>query len=178
MKLKMSSLIPIVAISCLSLTLCSCSKKEEPVPPTPGSAEKSANTTAADAEKAVTGAAADAQKAASGAAADAQKQIQATAADAQKEVQKNTADAQKLTEAGAAASQNQAQGLIQKAKQLIADKKYSDALESLKGLSNLKLTSDQQKIVDDLKTQVEKLMASDAASGAAKSVGGLLDEKK
>lgn len=173
----MSSTILLATISCLSFTLCSCKKEEPTPPPMPSSAEKSANTTGADAQKAVAGAAADAQKQIQATAADAQKQVQATTADAQKEVQKNTGDAQKLTEAGAAASQNQAQVLIDKAKQFIADKKYSDALDSLKGLSNLKLTSDQQKIVDDLKTQVEKLMASDTASNAVKSLGGLLEKK-
>jgi hypothetical protein len=165
---NVKGVIVLPVLCCFGLALSSCSKKEESAPPpATGNAETSMNATAADLQKSAGSAAADAQKAASSAAADAQKQVQAA-----------SSDAQKLTEQGAAAVQNQSQGLIDKAKAYIADKKYTEALDSLKNLSNLKLTADQQKVVDDLKAQIEKAMASDAASGATKAVGGLLDGKK
>jgi uncharacterized lipoprotein YehR (DUF1307 family) len=68
----------------------------------------------------------------------------------------------------------QAQSLIEKAKSYIADKKYEDALASLKQLSNMQLTPEQQKTVDGLKTQLQPLMSNTTVSNAVSKLGGLL----
>jgi hypothetical protein len=71
----------------------------------------------------------------------------------------------------AAAAQAQAQSLIDKAQGLVSEKKYSDALNTIKQLSSFKLTADQQKEVDNLKAKIQELMANSSVSNA---VGNLL----
>ena len=71
-----------------------------------------------------------------------------------------------------------AQGMIDKAKSLMADNKYSEAMDLLKKLSSMQLTPEQKKMVDDLTAQVQKAVAGAAASDATKSVGGLLGGNK
>jgi hypothetical protein len=66
----------------------------------------------------------------------------------------------------AVAAPAEAQSLIDKAKDLVSEKNYGEALNTLKQLSTFKLTPDQQKVVDDLKAKVEKLMSNSAVSNA------------
>ncbi len=72
------------------------------------------------------------------------------------------------------AATDQAQGLIDKVKDLIAKKDYTGALNTLKELSSIQLTPDQQQMVDSLKAQVQKAMASGAASDLGNSATGLM----
>ena len=69
---------------------------------------------------------------------------------------------------------DQAQGLIDKVKGLIVEKKYTEALAALQDLSALKLTAEQQAMANELKAQIQKAMSAQATSEATKAAGGLL----
>ncbi|MEI6083489.1 MAG: hypothetical protein WCS70_04230 [Verrucomicrobiota bacterium] len=102
------------------------------------------------------------------AAAEATKAAASSAMDATKSA---AADA---TEAVKPAANTQADGLIAKAQSLMANKSYTEAATVLKDLAALKLTPEQQKIVDGLKAQLQKYMSTDAAAAANKAAGSLL----
>jgi hypothetical protein len=85
------------------------------------------------------------------------------------------------TAAAAAASSaagTQVQALIDKAKGLLSDQKYQDALNTVQQLSNLKLTPEQQTLVDSLKAQIQSAMAKSATSNAASALGNILGGTK
>jgi hypothetical protein len=67
----------------------------------------------------------------------------------------------------------EANRLIDKTKSSIDGKKYEEALNYLKELSNLSLTPEQQQTVDELKTQIQKLASSQVVTNAASAIGNL-----
>ena len=111
-------------------------------------------------------------------AAQTQNPTDQAATEIQKQAEAPKASVQPAVGEAAAGASSQAQSLIDKAKGLIENKQYPEAMNILKELSNTKLTPEQQKLVDDLKVQVEKAMAGAATSEATKSatdaVGGVL----
>lgn len=147
-KLIISSLLMSAAL----VMVAGCSKEEAPAPPSAPEAPKATQSLPSDAAKAV-----DAVKDTANQAAD-QATTQVKAAQDQ--------------------TQDQAQGLIDRAKSLVADQKYQDALASLGQLSNLKLTADQQKLVDDLKAKIQAALAKATATDPASALGGTLGGKK
>ena len=145
--------------ACAALVLAGgCSKEEPPTGETPKATAEPAS--GADAVKAAT-------EAASEAASGAQKAAQAAATQAVVEA----ADA-------AAAATAQTQALIDKAKGLVTDQKYQEALGVVQQLTSLKLTPEQQKLVDGLKAQIQAGLAKATAPDAASAAGNVLGGKK
>ena len=61
---------------------------------------------------------------------------------------------------------------------MVTNEKYKDALTVVQQLSNMKLTDEQQKLVEGLKTQVQTALAKATVSGAASALGNILGGKK
>lgn len=76
-------------------------------------------------------------------------------------VDKSTEQAKPAADQFAGDMTKQAQRVIDKAKALIGDKKYQDAVTLLQQVTASKISPAQRKIIDDLIAQAQKLMASD-----------------
>jgi hypothetical protein len=114
-------------------------------------------------------------------ASGAPKAQEATASEAAPVVDAAKSAAKEVTDQAAAqakAAGEQAQGLIDRAKGYVSEQKYQEALSSLSQLTNIKLTAEQQKLVDGLKAQIQSALAKAAGSDAASALGGAMGGKK
>ncbi|MCC7376564.1 MAG: hypothetical protein IT581_18035 [Verrucomicrobiales bacterium] len=92
--------------------------------------------------------------------------------------QEAVAQVKDATAAAANAAETKFSDLVTQVKKLIADGKGTEAVQTLStGLSNLKLTDSQQKIVDDLKTKAQDVIAKKGVDAAKSAVGNLLKPK-
>ena len=131
-------------------------------------AAKVADVAKAEAAKNAETARAEAEKAADAAKAEATRTAEAAKAQAAKTAETAKVEAAKTAESGIV------QGLIDKAKNLVAENKFSDASGVLQQLSGKSLSADQAKLVDSLKEQIQKALTAKATENAAGSVGNLL----
>lgn len=90
----------------------------------------------------------------------------------------NAADTAK---AQATSTVAKAQSMIDEARKLIANEKINEAVTVLNVIANLKLTPEQQALVDNLKQKAQKFLADAAAKkateGASKAIGDALKPK-
>jgi hypothetical protein len=119
------------------------------------------------------------------AAAEAQKTVEAAEPATQEAQAAAAATAQQTASAASnqavtavAASMTEVQSLIEKAKGLVTDEKYKDALTVVQQLSGLRLTPEQRSLVDGLKAQIQTALAKSTAPDAASALGNVLGGKK
>lgn len=174
-----------------------CGKNETTPPPAPVSstevkppadqaardAKIASDKAAADAKAAADKAAADAKVAADKAAKEAKAEADKAAQEAKAAVEKAAAEAkaavqeaQKSAQAAlqqAQAGTQQVQQLIGQAQQFLNDKNPQGVLDIVQKLANFKLTPEQEKLVESLKTQAQKLLSSEAVNKATQKIGDL-----
>jgi hypothetical protein len=163
-------IVPPVLTLSLSLAIFVGCKKEEPVSPAAKEAP-SAPTEAAPAAKLAL------PSETNSLATEGKTAVEETTTSVKETIQATTEAAKQAvtqlapqSDATAGGLTTQVQGIIKKAQDLVGEKKYQDALSALQQLANLTLTPEQQKVVDDIKAQIQKAVASQTLQDAAKSI--------
>jgi ElaB/YqjD/DUF883 family membrane-anchored ribosome-binding protein len=151
--------MPALTIAALSAGLIGCEKKQSPSPATEGT-NKTAGTVGDTLKDAANTAATEVKKVA--------EEVKTTA-------EKTVTDATKQVENLTSSGTSKAQEYIDKAKAFVNEKKYQDALTSLKELGNLSLSPEQQKVVDDLKKAIQNALGTSTTNGAA-AINSLLSK--
>lgn len=118
--------------------------------------------------KPVNNAVTDATKKTEGVAAEVGKAVEGV----KPAVEQAVTDAKNTATAATAEASAKATSIIDQAKALVGQNKYSEALTSLGGLTGIKLSAEQEKLVTGLKEQITKAMSGNGA----KAAGNLLKQ--
>jgi len=153
--MKTKHLLALLTVAALTVGLIGCEKKSESGIPAPSTT--STNTIGNTLKDAANTAATEVKKVA--------EEVKTTA---EKTVTDATAEVKSLT----STATSKAQEYIDKAKTFVSEKKYQEALTSLKQLSDLSLTPEQQKAVDDLKRTIQAALSNSATTNAINSLFG------
>ncbi len=163
-------LLPLFGAAALALFATGCGEAPESTSNTSGSGSDTLKNVSTEVGKAVEAAKTEANKAGAevGKAVEAAKEGASGAAKAVQQV---------ASEAGAAA-QEKLTALAAEVKKLIAEGKGSEAMQKLQAaIANLKLTPEQQKMIDDLKAQISQALSKDGVDSAKKAVTDALKPK-
>ena len=90
------------------------------------------------------------------------------------EAEKAAKEAQAAATAAVAEATAKANALIEQTKKLISETKYPDAMNLINQLSAMKLTPEQEKLVADLKAQIQKALSSLSTTNVSGAIGNLL----
>jgi len=90
------------------------------------------------------------------------------------EAEKAAAEVKAAATTAVADATAKANSLIDQAKKLVSEAKYSDATNIINQLSTMKLTPEQEKLVADLKAQIQKAVSSLSGTNAAAAINNLL----
>lgn len=151
--------ISLTIAAALVLGLAGCNKPDQAAPPTSGDTATPPTAPTMDMSAAATNAAAAATQ---------------PVADLKATADSVVTNAQQQAEAATAAVNSQVQQLIDQAKNLVAENKFTDASTVLQQLAGQTLSAEQQKLVDSLKEQIQKALAAKAGADAATAAGNLL----
>jgi len=155
--MKKQKTLPFLAIAALTASLVGCDKKSD-----------SSHTPATNTSSSAIGT--SLKDAASAAATEVNKTAAEVKAVAEKTATDLTQQAQSLT----ATATSKAQEYIDKAKALVSERKYQDALSALKEIGNLSLSPEQQKAADDLKKAIQTAFGmSTATTNGGNAIPGL-----
>ena len=161
--MKMTKTLNICAALTAAFLLTACSKQES---------ESGAGTTeSAEASLEAANAEAESQTPQLKAATD------AAATEIKAQTEASATQATTAVNNAAVTTSTQAQTFIDKAQAYVAEKKYTEALNTLSQIANVKLTPEQQDLVTKLKAQIQTAMASQGANEGLKAVGGILEKK-